>query len=113
MTAAGGPRSVCRKNRKSGSVRLCADDSNADFSFLRNILILAERYVIINRIIIVTTGNECGQSETDRVFWSLSSTGTLTISGNGKMTDRDDDEGKLPQWHADRNSIKEVLRKTA
>ena len=56
-----------------------------------------------------TTGNECGLSEDDRVFWSLSSTGTLTISGSGRINDYRDEEGKLPPWHADHNSIKEVI----
>ena len=52
---------------------------------------------------------DCGLSA-GRVFWSLSGTGTLTVSGHGRMDHYDDDdEEDRPPWYDYRDSIRSVV----
>ena len=55
---------------------------------------------------------ECGSGSGDRVYWSLSPDGTLTVSGSGRMKDYGEEAEELPPWAADRDGIKEIVVKT-
>ena len=53
----------------------------------------------------VNTGNSCGGNLT----WTLDDTGTLTISGNGKMHDYDRAMDHPAPWYEDRDNITNVI----
>lgn len=52
----------------------------------------------------IIDSGECG-AQGDNVTWTLDDTGTLTISGEGKMRDY----GSLPAWHSNRSNIKNII----
>jgi len=63
--------------------------------------VVSEEEKLAQRNIIKKSEGTCGNG----VFWSLES-GTLTISGNGNMTDYDEDGAP---WYADRTSITSLM----
>ena len=52
---------------------------------------------------------ECGRDADDSVIWSLSRSGTLTVSGSGRMKDCGEEGEELPPWSDHIADIKAVV----
>lgn len=63
---------------------------------------------VLSIMVSADTSGTCGDSG-DNVTWAFEAdTGTVTVSGSGKMADHSDDVADRP-WHALRNDIKKVV----
>lgn len=71
------------------------------------ILVLVCMVVFSGAIYAKTRSGKCGK----KVKWRLSSSGTLTISGKGKMKDYIGEFGSKPPWYKYRNKVKKIIVK--